>query len=299
MTMHEHDIDLIMAVADGSLSGPAGDAATAEIAACSTCSEDLALQRSALSYLRETPRAYLTATESAALRSGVRESLDLKPEPAPSEPSWWMRRRLSLGALAGAAAVLLAIVAAAPALDLLGGGTADDDATLAVAPPRTESALDSAQSAPTAEPTPGNEELSAGAVPESLPEDATAVAELPTGDNGMLPPDLDLLALKAELEGASRQELAMSDSAPGAELDDPGRPSGDGDEVSPAPAVSPPTNACDPESVDGIPPESTPTIIGPIDRDGTPGQVVAYFTPEGRVTVVILDAITCEIIESA
>ena len=83
MTMHEHDIDRIMALAEGDLAAPEVDAAAAEIAACERCSEDLQLQRAALVSLDETRRVYLTASESARLRSRVRSDLGIETDAVP------------------------------------------------------------------------------------------------------------------------------------------------------------------------------------------------------------------------
>ena len=51
MNMHEHDIDLIMALAEGTLDAQQAAAAEAALAACTQCTTDLAAQRLALDAL--------------------------------------------------------------------------------------------------------------------------------------------------------------------------------------------------------------------------------------------------------
>lgn len=129
--MHSHDIELIMALAEGSLDPAAADAAAAEIAACAECSLDLEMQTSVVASLHALPAAQLTEMESARLRRNVRNELGIAKE-VHVEPRR-QRRRMPLAALGTAAAVLLAVVVAAPALNLI-GGTDDDssDAPIAV-----------------------------------------------------------------------------------------------------------------------------------------------------------------------
>jgi hypothetical protein len=130
MTMHEHDLSLIMALADDSLDPVERAAAEAEIASCATCSEDLTLQRLAVSALRSAPPVALNDIERARLRRTVRDELGLVAGTAAAAPTGaavtatGARRYRLFAALAGAAAVFIAFIAVAPTL--LGGG--DDDA---------------------------------------------------------------------------------------------------------------------------------------------------------------------------
>ena len=108
VTMHEHDHGLIMALTEAALGENDAAAAAAEIAGCIRCTEDLEMQRLALDATAGAPNIYLSATESARLRSGVHRELKLSPEAV--KPA--RRRRFPVGALAGAAAVLIAVVIA-------------------------------------------------------------------------------------------------------------------------------------------------------------------------------------------
>lgn len=126
MNMHEHDQDLIMALAEGSLGEDAASAARAEIAGCAECGRDLELQRLALSALGELPAAYLTSVEAARLHDNLKRELALAAESA-------SRRRPAIAwgrwiPVAAAAALLLAVVVSVPGL--IGG---DDDSTETIA----------------------------------------------------------------------------------------------------------------------------------------------------------------------
>jgi hypothetical protein len=126
MNMHEHDQELIMALAAGSLGGAEASAAMAEISSCPECSRDLELQRVALSALGELPQPYLTATESSRLHTDLKRELGLhKQAPAPARNGIaWGRWLPALGI---AAVFLVAIVS----LATLGvGGDSADSATM-------------------------------------------------------------------------------------------------------------------------------------------------------------------------
>lgn len=131
--MHEHDQELIMALAEGTLTPDAAAAASADIATCAECTSDLELQRIALDALEEAPAVYMSAAESARLHKTLQRELGL-PAPAParaqSQPVWG---RVA-GWAFGAAAVFLGAVLLLPAL--AGGG--DDEAADLVAIESTE-----------------------------------------------------------------------------------------------------------------------------------------------------------------
>lgn len=130
--MHEHDQDLIMALAEGTLAAAAATAAEAEIGACAECARDLELQRLAVAVLDDTPRAYLTAVESARLHQRLHQQLAVTgsrpPSPAP-RPATGRRQAWGrwVGLAAGAAAVFVAAFLVLPSLGGLGGS--DDDAS--------------------------------------------------------------------------------------------------------------------------------------------------------------------------
>lgn len=126
--MHHHDIEIIMALAEGSLDPEAAAAAQIDVASCAECSLDLEMQKSALASLDEIPQAALTEMESARLRRNVRQELGItRPTAETVTPK---RRRMPLAALGTAAAVLVAVVVAAPALNMIGGSSDDSEEPL-------------------------------------------------------------------------------------------------------------------------------------------------------------------------
>ena len=120
--MHEHDQEMIMALAEGSLQPEAAAAAESAIAGCAECARDLELQRIALSALDDAPAVYLTAIESAQLHQNLRDQLGvaaLRPARTRPRPLWARWAGLAFGT----AAVLLVAFLVLP--NILGGG--DDD----------------------------------------------------------------------------------------------------------------------------------------------------------------------------
>lgn len=134
--MHHHDPDLIMALAEGQLAAADASLASAEIAACPECTEDLEAQRIALAAMATLPAPAMTDIERQSLRTAVRDSLGLSEDAVLPAPVPRRRRWSPSWALGGAAAVLIAVVAAAPALQLLspGGNDAADMAATTTAP---------------------------------------------------------------------------------------------------------------------------------------------------------------------
>lgn len=112
--MHDHNIDLIMSLAAGTV--PADELAAAErqIASCPECEAELTLQRIALTAIIATPTPHLTEVESSRLHRAIREQLSDR-EPGVSRA----RRRLSgrslgwgIGLAAGLAGLVLILPAA-------------------------------------------------------------------------------------------------------------------------------------------------------------------------------------------
>ena len=137
--MHQHDQDLIMALAEGILDEGAAASARAEIMSCPECAADLELQDFALAALNDMPDAALTEFESARLRRDLRNELGVFKEEVRFEPTK-QRRRFPFAALGTAAAVLIAVVAVAPRLNLVTGGDADTVALETTAAPATTAA---------------------------------------------------------------------------------------------------------------------------------------------------------------
>jgi hypothetical protein len=143
--MHEHDTDIIMALAEGSLDPSAAVAAEADLASCATCRADLELQRVAVAALRSAPPAEMNDIERARLHRNLRDELELAvPTPGAMDRGRDARLYRLFAGLAGAAAVLVAVVLIGPRLDLLGGGDADtagdDTFEVALAPETTATA---------------------------------------------------------------------------------------------------------------------------------------------------------------
>ena len=306
--MHQHDIDLIQALAEGELTGHAAETAADAISACPQCSRDLDLQVRALEALREAPRAYLSAAESTRLRTAVRRDLKLGARP---ETTYQLKRpRLRMGALAGAAVVLFAVVVIAPQLDLLGSG--DEDAAL----PLEE--LGEALSSPAvADDTSAPVEVAAAPAPATQAEADAAVEEVPGEERTSLaaaepqaaiaaPPelagDIDLEKLRElyiDQDGILSLEAYQSagllaDDATAAIADTAEAAEGAGRVASPWNFAIP----CDPESVPGVTTDAETRVLGVTTYRETPAVVVAYLDGDpADVVIVVHDAATCEVLD--
>lgn len=323
--MHQHDPDLIMALAEGTLGDADAIAAEAEITACPQCTADLVSQRSAVEMLTGAPRVYLSAAESGRLRAAVRRELRL----GTAKPRLSRRPRFSLGALAGAAAVLLVIVIAVPTLNLLGRGGGDaavpsfDDALAppTLAPAGESAAPETAAAAPLAPPSvapsAGAPQAARNAAPD-LGLSAPAPEPLPDSGLPLLKIDADLEELRslliagdgrlpagalAEAELLTTEDIIAYAASPqessGLAADAPGE----------AATVQLPLS-CD---LDAIPEilvgaylgvaGTTARAVALIDHEGIPALVVAVFgeTIEDTrivIEIVVLSIATCEVLDS-
>lgn len=141
--MHEHDHDLIMALAEETLSAAETEAAAAVVAACTHCARELRLQEDALRALTAAPTPQLTDIERQRLRHAVTSAVEVTPVTAPAIT----RRRWGIPALGiAAAAVLVTALAAGPLVSLL-STSSDDSADLSLAATTTSLAGDVAGSA--------------------------------------------------------------------------------------------------------------------------------------------------------
>ncbi len=327
--MHEHDPDLIMALAEGSLGDADATAAEAEIATCPQCTGDLLSQRSAVEMLAAAPRVYLSAAESVRLRDAVRGELRL----GTARSRRARRPRFSLRALAGAAAVLVAIAIAAPTLNLL--GRAGDDAAApsfedALAPPTlapsTESDEPEVAAAPLPPPSPASSEAASRAAQDAAPNlglAAPAPGPLPGSGLPLLKSSTDLEELRSLFvdgslfvgqslvadggEGLADEVLAEAGLLQTVEstvqYSEPSLVS----PVEDAPAEDAPgaaglvvsTAACDLEAIPGVTAGATVTAFALIDHEGTAALVVAAFgeTTED-IQIVVLSIATCEVLDS-
>ncbi len=192
--MHDHELDLIMALAEGSLTGADRAAAEARIAACDGCAAELAAQQLALAALRDAPAPALTDLEAARMRRTLRDELGLvTPAPISAAPRrsrfTWQRVSVALSA----AAVLVLFIAIVPALDLFGGGADDmaDTVAFATTTAATAEALTEAPERSTDEAGDMTAQIAGG-------EEATTTFAAPTEAGGLtryfgVDPDLALV----------------------------------------------------------------------------------------------------------
>lgn len=99
--MHDHDLDLIAAYADGSLSDPTS--AEALVASCERCAEEHRAQTTAIRAMAGFDFEPLSEIESALIRRRVSEAIDAPPPVQMSprrEPGWWQRHGMRVAAVA-------------------------------------------------------------------------------------------------------------------------------------------------------------------------------------------------------
>ncbi|MFQ5966049.1 MAG: hypothetical protein ACE5MI_00390 [Acidimicrobiia bacterium] len=196
--MHDHDDELIAALAGGHLSSAETEAARATVASCPRCSAELATQLSARQSLRSLDQVTLTDFE----RSRLHHVVD-RPVARP----WYVRLAPALGAAAGF------VLVAGLGVTLLGSG-----ADVAELPTVSEASADAiAEPASAAEPAPaaeGIEEPEAGLVERSPGLLGLAApgpldfGDLTEADLGTL---LQLIALEQELEGLSESVTQLQE----------------------------------------------------------------------------------------
>ncbi len=300
MKMHEHDQELIMALAEGTLDDASAETAAAEISACAECSADLELQRFAIEALDAAPDVYLTATESAQLHSNLKHRLGVAaPAPARARRSFSFAR---WAPIAGLAAVFVLLVAIGPGLITAGDDDASDEVVAGV---ETTAAADFAQEAPMEEmasvgraeddlSADGGTDVAATEAPAETtasPETTEAAAETttaaPTSDA------FAFLGFVEELDTEQLLELIIS---------------GDAETLT----LSENAKADDPEFLDclietasgeaagewSIVPESEPFILGlTLAETGEEFILVAYVPNDATQTVFLLhDPATCQVV---
>ena len=86
--MHDHPLDLIAALADGSLSDESD--ARALVESCQECREEYRTQTDVIEWLAATPAAEMTDLEKAALHRDLWTELRNQPGKSPATP-WWQR----------------------------------------------------------------------------------------------------------------------------------------------------------------------------------------------------------------
>ncbi|MCJ7754793.1 MAG: hypothetical protein MUP13_09530, partial [Thermoanaerobaculales bacterium] len=122
--MHEHDFELIAAIAEGKLSPAEQAAAEAILASCQDCRSDLELQREALVILRATQPVTMTNLERATIHRNVLAAVRPATPTSVSKPSApWFQRLMP--AMATAAALLVVVGVGS----ILVNGAGDTDST--------------------------------------------------------------------------------------------------------------------------------------------------------------------------
>ena len=106
--MHEHDFELIAAIAEGELSPAEQAAAEATLASCEDCRSDLELQREALAFIRAAGPVKMTDLERATIHRNVQAAVRPASPTSLSKPSVpWFQRLMP--AMAAAAALLVVV----------------------------------------------------------------------------------------------------------------------------------------------------------------------------------------------
>jgi len=172
--MHNHDLDLIAALAEGRLDDEEARLAEESLAGCSECLADLAAQRTSLAATVTAQRPGLSMAESSDLRRQVGAALGLSKQvdTAPQRRPWM--------GLATAAAVVVALVAVAPLVNLLSTDSDDSSATATTIPDKLQSAEIPAagSAATTASPATEAPTTEAAAQAPSVQEDGAGVGAL-------------------------------------------------------------------------------------------------------------------------
>jgi hypothetical protein len=208
--MHEHDLDLIAALADGSVSdgdngvasdgdnGVASDAAAARslIETCPVCRAEYEAQTRVLGWLADVPTPSMTDLERAGLHRAVRSAVEGERPPAVPAP-WWQR----LGYVAAGLLVAAGLFGVLRNAGLTGEGD-----TLAVSEPTSTAAADLAEA-----PTEEIPFVAEGAGEEAAPTTTSAATEPTSQTLESLSLPFPELADEARAGQAERDAVATSD----------------------------------------------------------------------------------------
>ncbi len=279
--MTDRDLDLIMALAEGSL--PPDEAAAAEAALDDASRAELAAQRQALMALSELSPAALTAAERSTLRAAIREELHVAPAPAArplpaARPVPWYVRLLP--ALGATAAIVFVI---GIGLNSLGGGddadTGADDAGVAAEATEATSATTAAASELS-----GVEE-SAPALAESIePTAATEASAQSDFARMMVPDNLGEVSLSDGDDIAAKVQRASEDLVEFFPYT-----------VSELPAAaSEPGLVCWGPLIEELRPGTLVDYMGEAIVDDQEAEVYRTVDDTGLVRIRIFDAVTCE-----
>ena len=294
MSQHDHNPDLIMALAEGS--ADITDAERAAVAACVECAADLSAQETALTALRSAPAVELTELEAARVlrRLDVELGHERTPAAARHAPT---RRRFSWAPAFSIAAVVLALVLVAPAMNLLGGGddeaSGDFDAALSATTTTVVGDGGAAELAPT------RESLEAAAEPGAPDATVPQTTVAPASEDGVTLSDaggdgdspLTLAEVQAIIEGAGRDpELSREGVAAVTQLEPP--------------AI---VDVCVSEGVDVLVGTVSSFTLGDLLVTPTAGDVVLYGVAEfvtvtvheladGSLALVSHEPLSCEVL---
>lgn len=292
MNHHDHDHDLIMALAEGRLDATAAAAARREVEACDECAADLVLQEAALAALRAVPTVTLTDMEAARLKRDLDTALGHERSvvaPAPAR-----RPRFNWIPVASVAAVLLALVMVAPSLQLLGG--ASDEAADAVALDATEEATATTAASEPLAPAAAQLQENDSAADGEFVEDFDDAGGGDDAGSEEVPAESSTTALAAE--GYDAAIVALLDEL-AAELDPVGT-EGDARRVVALLGVTPPNveelERCLEQGEAVFDPSPLRSFtLGQIEEHEPPLWVTAHVVDE-ELRLVAHDATTCEIV---
>ncbi|HSG80055.1 MAG TPA: zf-HC2 domain-containing protein [Acidimicrobiia bacterium] len=273
--MHEHDADLVAALAEGALSPEDTRAAEAAISGCPRCTADHTAQRTAVVAMRSLAGARLGDTERTGLRAAVADAINLDLEAAPKTPTRRRARRaVPWPSVAVAALSVLAVVAIVPLVGTLTTSGSDDEAATA------ELALTTIVT-----------DTAAAAAAEAAPIEGGEESTAQRGDDGALSADAaaspSTLAVSAVPEAGESTLERVADTDLRALLEDP---------TALLAIAEPPPGPCDAVAdtfftgLDGV-------LVGQLPEFGA----VGYFTTGDGSSVdriVVVDPDTCEILSS-
>ncbi len=217
ITMHEHDLDLVAAYADGTASSDDAARVSLWIDSCSECAEEFTAQQVAVNALRQIESVVLTDLERARMHRRVREAIaetQLQSQPiqqfssSPARPGRWMR------VLGGSAAAAVAVIlAGAVLLPLLGGGNDPADVAVDVADEATTETSAAADfAAAESAPAPNADDTFGAAAAEGMEQLTTPLPRVqPLGDLTL--DDLAALAVAMDSDVLESEDTATADIA--------------------------------------------------------------------------------------
>ena len=286
--MHEHDDDIIMALAEGILEPDVFAPALAEVNGCPECAAALADQKVALAAMQSAQAPTLDDLERARLHRTMREALGIEA-PVVAEPSRHERSYRRLAALGSVAAVLIGVVVVAPYLNLLGGGGDDSEAAATTTAAAEERAtIQSADQLTEAGDAPG-----AAGVSEATNGQDGGSQELSSTSAPALGPEIRVLAWRGPTLGSEPDlaSLARRIRSQGSDLFAPV----DDDSLFISETTADCLAASSPDPKAGI-----VSLIGTAKVEGTAVLVVAYVTGDfEEVTVVAIDETTCRVVATS